>query len=95
MFNILPATSADVPAFSALSTAAFRNDTHTLMKDQTRGLPPGEVHMPADHVAGYIDLPAKCKVLKAVDDNGEMIGWCCWGLWNYDDTHPLVSQWRE
>jgi GNAT superfamily N-acetyltransferase len=89
-FSILAASAGDVPSFTPISTAAFRNDTHTLMKDQSRGLPPGEVYMPADHVAAYIDLPDKCKVLKAVNEKGEIIGWCCWGLWNYDGTHPLV-----
>jgi hypothetical protein len=92
-FSLVPAVKEDIPRFSEISTAAFTTDSHTLVKAQADGLPMGTVEMDNEHWTDLIDLPEKCTIIKAVDDeSGKILGMCGWGKWNFDGSKPaLVS----
>jgi hypothetical protein len=53
----------------------------------------GTVEMDNEHWTDLIDLPEKCTIIKAVDDeSGKIFGMCGWGKWNFDGSKPaLVS----
>ncbi|KAF4636564.1 hypothetical protein G7Y89_g1521 [Cudoniella acicularis] len=78
-FSIADATSADVPVLASIFQDAFSTDTHTQLK--SIGKSP---NYQADSMAGglsfWLQQPAKCSLIKAVDDStGEILGWTCWG----------------
>ncbi|KAJ7844200.1 acyl-CoA N-acyltransferase [Mycena leptocephala] len=95
-FSLVPAVKEDIPRFSEISTAAFTTDSHTLVKAQADGLPMGTVEMDNEHWTGLIDLPEKCTIIKAVDDeSGKILGMCGWGKWNFDGSKPAPAEGEE
>ncbi|KAJ7256172.1 hypothetical protein B0H12DRAFT_518422 [Mycena haematopus] len=95
-FSIVPAVKEDVPRFSEISTAAFANDSNTLIKAQADGLPMGTVDMRNDWWIPLFDLPEKCVIIKAVDDEtGKILGMCGWAKWNFDGSKPALAEGEE
>ncbi|KAJ6506797.1 acyl-CoA N-acyltransferase, partial [Mycena sanguinolenta] len=94
-FNIVRATKEDIPRFTEISTAAFRTDSHTLLKAQADGLPMGEVVLTNDWWLDLIDLPDK-HIIKAVDnESGKILGMCGWSEWNFDGSKPALAEGEE
>ncbi|KAJ6461327.1 hypothetical protein C8R45DRAFT_531867 [Mycena sanguinolenta] len=94
--SIVPGVKEDVPRFSEISTAAFTNDSNTLIKAQADGLPMGTVEMSNDWWIPLFDLPEKCTIIKAVDDEtGKILGMCGWGKWNFDGSKPPLAEGEE
>jgi len=93
-FSIRPGTADDVPQIAQISTDAFKDDTHTLMKHAASDQADEPMSMgDGAHYYNYLKMPAKVAVTVAVDDEtGELLGHCTWGLWNYDGTKTKELQ---
>ena len=76
--SIHPVRPHDVPALAQLGADAFENDRQTQMK--ALGKEPFDMKAHAlSSLPGYLDHP-RCVLIKAVDDNGDIMGYCNWGF---------------
>ncbi|KAJ3229635.1 hypothetical protein HDU81_005201 [Chytriomyces hyalinus] len=88
-FTIVPAVPDDIPTLASIAGSSFDTDRHTQMK--MKGA------KPYNHEEGmkgalthWMNRPAKCTVLKAVDEeSGAIAGWVCWAMSGYE-TEPAV-----
>lgn len=81
--TLYPATPADIPTLSTISSLAFKTDTHTRLKELIRGDDFAEGTK--SHLEGLLSAsPGRCSVLKAVAEDGQAVGWACWGFRGLD-----------
>ena len=81
-FSLHPATPHDIPTLAAISSLAFKSDTHTRLKELVKG---------SDHTEEMKSVlkmwintpPSRCSLIKAVSE-GEVVGWICWGFRGVD-----------
>ncbi|KAJ7878431.1 hypothetical protein B0H13DRAFT_1722326 [Mycena leptocephala] len=86
-FSLVPAVKEDIPRFSEIR--GLHDRLAHPRQSAADGLPMGTVEMDNEHWTDLIDLPEKCTIIKAVDDeSGKILGMCGWGKWNFDGSKP-------
>jgi hypothetical protein len=88
-YRIAQAVKSDVPEMQQISLNAFLNDTHTLLKASEKGSPDISGELPGDAFYEWVDNE-KMQVIKVLDNEGRMVGFSCWGFWNYDGSRTVT-----
>lgn len=76
--TLTQATAEDIPALVQVHTAAFRSDlfSHLMLLDRPDGAHQALMRKSIEH---WLADP-RSHVIKAVDANGQVLGWACWVL---------------
>jgi GNAT superfamily N-acetyltransferase len=81
-FSLHPATPHDIPTLAAISSLAFKADTHTRLKELVKGSDHAEEMKPV--LKMWMNTPpGRCSLIKAVSE-GKVVGWVCWGFRGVD-----------
>jgi len=83
--TLLPTLPEDVPTISKIGHLAFATDRHTLMKMSESHTDDFNSQMPSTMYDSYIDHP-RVKMIKALNEDGEIVGFTDWGMWNFDGS---------
>lgn len=78
----------DIPTLIQISHSAFEHDRHTRMKMHEKGTDDINSEMPSNMMDGYFDNP-RVRMIKAVDEDGRIIGYTNWAEWNFDGTKSV------
>jgi predicted N-acetyltransferase YhbS len=89
--SLHPASPADIPHLAAISSQAFKSDTHTQLKESIKG---------TDHAAEMAPVleswmstsSRRCSVIKAVNGEGAIVGWVSWGFRGVDGPPFEVTE---
>ncbi|KFY84573.1 hypothetical protein V500_09199 [Pseudogymnoascus sp. VKM F-4518 (FW-2643)] len=85
---LAPATANDIPALVRVHTAAFKSDqfSHLMLLQR-----PDDAHQTLMQKSiDYWFADAHAQIIKAVDTDGQVVGWACWIL--RDATSDLVGK---
>ncbi len=89
-YRILPVERLDPPVLIEISHLAFATDTHTLFKMHEKGTTDMDTEMPGEmYERDYKDMERN-RMIKAVDEKGQLVGFSVWRKWNFDGAHPAV-----
>ena len=84
-FSLQRVTEADIPALTAIFSAAFAKDTNTQLKLVGKD-PNSQADGMGIGIRQWLKYSDKIDILKAVDDStGEIMGWTAWGRRGYDN----------
>lgn len=86
-FTISRAQPGDARQLAEVAARAFAHDAHTRVKAAVR--PPGHfADGMASGFAAWLAVPDRCVVLKAVDDDGRIVGVVCWAFRGVEVENP-------
>ena len=90
-YTIQPLEKTDIPTLMSIGQLAFTNDTHTRMKMHEKGVDDLASELePLDSLEYQWSHPT-VKMMKAVDEDGKMVGFSSWRMWNFDVDLPVRS----
>ena len=91
-YRVVPVDRSDVSTLITLSHAAFSIDRHTLMKMHEKGTSDMSSEMGGpDTLYGYLDNE-RVRMMKAVSDDEEIVGFTTWVCKNFDGDQPSVTE---
>ncbi|MCJ1224853.1 hypothetical protein MMC12_001499 [Toensbergia leucococca] len=83
-FSLSPAAPSDIPILADIFSAAFATDRHTQLKSLGKD-PNYQANMMSKGLSYWLQVPARCTLLKATDNfGGKIVGWACWGFHGYE-----------
>jgi hypothetical protein len=88
--TLITTLAEDLPTISKIGHLAFATDRHTLMKMSESHTDDFNSQMPSTMYDSYRDHP-RVKMMKAVSEDGEIVGFTNWGMWNFDGS-KIVSR---
>jgi hypothetical protein len=86
--RVVPTEREDLPALTQIWHRAFADDRHTLMKMHEDGTTDFGEEMPGELLENWFESP-KVHMAKALDVDGNTIGFTNWVEWNFDDTQTV------